>query len=919
MRKQRKKYPKNIWQQKTSVVGYKKQNCQIKNYKKVMYLMCLFTCGLIFSSCQKQQEKEEIVQDSSIITSVLEAEPSSTILPPSPTVADEILSPPPTVADEILPPSPTEADNVTPSLAADILDDISLSLLPTVTPVPENFIEDITGKITKKDFPVIDGSTATIPISEAVYQIATKEDEKEAKLAINHTKTTNSYNRLYNGEADLLIVYEPTDSIIERMKTEPLIIKPIGLDALVFMANAANPVESLTMEELIQIYSGQILNWAEVGGENKAVTAFQRPEGSGSQTLMKKLVMGDIPMSEGDNIYRYYTMEDILEGMLEYTGDDNTLGYSVFYYASNMYYLPDLKFMGVDGVLPSSRTIYNGSYPLVNAFYAVIRPEEPKDSAARKIFDWLTGEDGQKLILNLGYVPVIMPEGSDIDNTLPAAGNADDIVMYDTQNLEEGEHFIFIQKQQVSDVFHSGKMTIYDYKWNKCATFYNVETSISGVYSKRYLDFSQYRTDPDGEIQSIYRIYDLEEGCFLDKKGGLIDAERGYFLRSIVNEKEEYIGQVIDIDGTILLDNIQIWESMMFSSQENGYVTYYIEGDNFTAYHYDRDFHLKCVRYYSNSSFVPEQKDRRPDVFYSYENEGCLLSKDMDVLLSKEKFLEVYGDGVDMECESLDLKHDFMEDNLFQLYRFLYKGKTYEVNRTLEFCWIMGEESGTYHSGTIPEQTVPYYIGYNAEDEELYFFSDGRPIKMQDNTLPDTVIPCEKGCVLTQEKDDVIVVEEHLFDQETAIFQIPKAGGRDYEVYYFGPHNFITTAQVFLTKEGESAPSDTRMETCVYQNEKQTHRFLSVGVSVDYNSKKDLIVEFHKLESADHQEFDTEKESYISRYAVFTQDGLKYITPAAVNFSYHNGFAQFTNGRYVYVYDPDGNIIIEAANRMLAD
>ena len=72
--------------------------------------------------------------------------------------------------------------------------------------------------------------------------------------------------------------------------------------------------------------------------------------------------------------------------------------------------------MGVDGVLPSTRTIYDGSYPLTNAFYAVVRTDEPADSNARKIFDWLTGENGQQLVLDLGYVPVQMPAGADISD-----------------------------------------------------------------------------------------------------------------------------------------------------------------------------------------------------------------------------------------------------------------------------------------------------------------------------------------------------------------------------------------------------------------------------------------------------------------------------------------------------------------------
>ena len=116
-----------------------------------------------------------------------------------------------------------------------------------VSPVPQNEVVNIVGTMTVDSYPVVDGSTATLPLSEAVFMAATGESAEVAAEQVVHTKTTNSYNRLYSGEVDLLIVYEPAETIVERMKTEPLCIKPIGLDALVFLANTANPLSSLTM------------------------------------------------------------------------------------------------------------------------------------------------------------------------------------------------------------------------------------------------------------------------------------------------------------------------------------------------------------------------------------------------------------------------------------------------------------------------------------------------------------------------------------------------------------------------------------------------------------------------------------------------------------------------------------------------
>lgn len=205
-------------------------------------------------------------------------------------------------------------------------------------------------QMTRAEYPKVDGSTATLPLSMALYQLATGADGEEALTEVVHTKTTNAYMSLLGGETDLVIAYEPAPSVYDAMENsgQELLIKPIGKDALVFMANEGNPVNSLNERELVEIYSGRYKNWSEVGGEQKELAAFQRPANSGSQTLMEKLVMKGIPMAEAPQSMVIGDMGELIEQVASYNNEENALGYSVYFYARNMYQKPGLKFMAVD-------------------------------------------------------------------------------------------------------------------------------------------------------------------------------------------------------------------------------------------------------------------------------------------------------------------------------------------------------------------------------------------------------------------------------------------------------------------------------------------------------------------------------------------------------------------------------------------
>ena len=258
------------------------------------------------------------------------------------------------------------------------------------------------------EYPRMDGSTANLPMMAEIMSRVCDITLEEAEELTSCTKTSNAWSNIANGNADILLVYEAaedTKAYLDTVGTE-LEITPLGRDALVFINNEQNPVENLPQQQLIDIYTGNVTNWNEVGGEDLEIIPYQRVATSGSQSLFMKLLMKDIVPMDAPMELRPAEMGMLIDELARYNNEGNALGYSVFYYASYMYQQPGLKMIAVDGVQPSDETIADGSYPLLNEYYLVIRADEPEDSPARQLRNWILTDEGRAAIIEAGYIPM---------------------------------------------------------------------------------------------------------------------------------------------------------------------------------------------------------------------------------------------------------------------------------------------------------------------------------------------------------------------------------------------------------------------------------------------------------------------------------------------------------------------------------
>jgi phosphate transport system substrate-binding protein len=270
--------------------------------------------------------------------------------------------------------------------------------------------------------PVLDGAQAAFPVYAAFagacypdlpllseQEIAHYNYRDQKKDALSFTNTIRGFERLIEGKVDIFFGARPSP---EQMKLaekqgKELTLTPIGREAFVFFVNEAKPVNALSSEQIRRIYSGAVSHWNEGGGENHPVIAFQRPENSGSQTVMRHF-MGKTPLTPPLQDRYAGGMGGIRERVSEYRNAPSALGYSFRFFLTGMgahhaAAAPRVKMLAIDGVSPTTENIASGKYPIVVNLYAVVVKDNPNPNV-KPFVQWMTGEQGQELVEKTGYV-----------------------------------------------------------------------------------------------------------------------------------------------------------------------------------------------------------------------------------------------------------------------------------------------------------------------------------------------------------------------------------------------------------------------------------------------------------------------------------------------------------------------------------
>lgn len=227
-----------------------------------------------------------------------------------------------------------------------------------------------------------------------------------------YSNTIPAYEALINKKEeqevtkDLIFVTEPSTEILKLSKDKgvELEVIPFAKEGFVFLVNADNPVDSLTVSQVRDIYAGKITNWKEVGGLDMEIIPYQRNVSSGSQTIMENVFMNGYPLMEPLTEQRIMAMGELIDVVSEYNEDINgALGYSVYYYATQMYASDMVKVLKINGVSPSDVTIRNNDYPIIVNYYLVKRKNDDSEFV-KQIIEYVLSDAGQDIVDESGLV-----------------------------------------------------------------------------------------------------------------------------------------------------------------------------------------------------------------------------------------------------------------------------------------------------------------------------------------------------------------------------------------------------------------------------------------------------------------------------------------------------------------------------------
>lgn len=235
-----------------------------------------------------------------------------------------------------------------------------------------------------------DGSTSMEKVIGALGE-AFQNENKSCTFTYNPTGSGSGITAVSEGRCDIGL---SSRKLKDDEKNSGLTETVLAYDGIAVIVNPANTVDDLSLEEIQKIYTGEITNWSELGGNDLEIVLIGREAGSGTRDGFESVT--------GTEDACKYRQELTSTGDVITTvgSNENAIGY-----ASLASLKDTVKTVSVGGVTPTEQTVKDGSYAVQRPFVLVTKSDKKLSDAAQKFFDYALSENAKSIIYNAGVVP----------------------------------------------------------------------------------------------------------------------------------------------------------------------------------------------------------------------------------------------------------------------------------------------------------------------------------------------------------------------------------------------------------------------------------------------------------------------------------------------------------------------------------
>jgi len=243
----------------------------------------------------------------------------------------------------------------------------------------------------------VSGSTTVLPLAEGGAE-AFNSAQSDYKAIVTGGGTGVGIKNVAEGTSQMAMASrEVTDDEISQFGDE-FHENLIGYDGIVIAVSKQiydSGVTSLSKDQIKKVYSGEITNWADLGGPDEDILVVAREQGSGTRDTFNEDIMGDKKAeTEGVNT----VAGSNAEVKTAITGSDKAIGYIGFSYSED----GSVGVITLEGVKPSIETIKDGSYELARKLYFYTFADAT--AGAQAFIDFMVGSEGQKVAEEYGFV-----------------------------------------------------------------------------------------------------------------------------------------------------------------------------------------------------------------------------------------------------------------------------------------------------------------------------------------------------------------------------------------------------------------------------------------------------------------------------------------------------------------------------------